>query len=195
MSAFVLSEISSMWFSTSARAPSCPFGNTSSRSMSIVSQRYITLSASYKLFRKHIATHQRYRRLVQNLRPHLVHHIGIAGYTHVRYRRRERSSLHPRYRLRLARRDRSMYSLTTLLAHLPAQTPQVFHIARMYRQRVIWHVLRRTIGMYPFLKCSHRTIQHILLIRSREIRCEWHIERQIDQMPRHRRIRAHRRAD
>jgi len=63
--------------------------------MSIVSQRYITLSASYKLFRKHIATHQRYRRLVQNLRPHLVHHIGIAGYTHVRYRRRERSSLHP----------------------------------------------------------------------------------------------------
>lgn len=67
-------------------------------------------------------------------------------------------------------------------------------MSSMYRQSMVGRVLRRALGMCPFLKRVGAAVEHILFLRTGQVRVEGHVEGEVDRMARDVRIRALERA-
>lgn len=84
-----------------------------------------------------------------------------------------------------------MDSLSTALAELLAQTPQVLDVACMNRQSMVGGILRSAVRMNPPLISPGAAVQNILLIWARQVRIEGHVEGQVDGMSGDGRVGAH----
>lgn len=136
-------------------------------------------SSAFTVLDADLFTHQRDWRLIQDLGPHLVHHVWISRDTHVSDQSSQGSTLHARYGLWLGRGDGGIHPLATAITELLAQAAKVLDIARMHRQSMVWHIWSGAIRVNPSLKGASAAVEDIILIGSGQDRIEGHVEGQI----------------